>query len=105
MNVSYELVGFDYQKKTDIEQIKRNLDCLYSCAEGTCPGDRSFGLNQDFLSLPLPVAQNKLSLEIIQKTEKYEPSVEVMDIQYSFLDGRLSASVRLEPARKVRMGG
>lgn len=87
MNISYELVGFDYQKATDIERIKRNLNCLYSCVEGTCPGDRSFGLNQDFLSLPLPVVQNKLSLEIIQKTEIYEPLVEVMDIQFSFLMG------------------
>ena len=105
MNVSYELVGFDYQKATDIERIKRNLDCLYSCVEGTCPGDRSFGLNQDFLSLPLPVAQNRLSLEIIQKTEQYEPLVEVMDIQFTFLDGRLRALIRIGPSRNVRMGG
>ena len=38
------LTGFDYLSATRQEEMRRNLALLYETAEGTCPGDRLFGL-------------------------------------------------------------
>lgn len=76
------LVGFDYLNATELEELQRNLSLLYSTAEGTCPGDRNFGLDQSFESCPTNVAQNLFALEVIEKTELYESRAEVIDISF-----------------------
>lgn len=61
--------------------IKLCLENLYSTRAGSQPMDRSFGIDYDIVvGLPLPVAQNQLALEIISKTEKYEPRVVVESV-------------------------
>lgn len=105
MNVSYNLIGLNYLETEEVLKIRQNLDCLYSSAEGTFPGDRSFGLNQDFISMPINIAQNKIALEIIQKTEKYESSVQVKDIEFIFNEQGLTALIILEPSNKIAMIG
>lgn len=77
------LSGFDYLSATVQEEIRRNLSLLYETVEGSCPGDRLFGLNPDFQDAPMNVAINLFALEVIEKTEIYESRVEVLDIQYT----------------------
>lgn len=90
------LDGFNYLSATEAEEIKRNLEFLYSTAEGTCPGDRNFGLDQSFESYPLPVAQNMFALEIIEKTEQYENRVEISDISFSYKeDGNITPQITI----------
>lgn len=75
-----------------------NLNCLYSTPEGTCPGDRAFGLKQDFVGMPVDVARNKVALEIIEKTALYEPRVEIIGIEYGpSEDGAILVNVLLGP--------
>lgn len=94
-----QMVGFDYLNSTEQQEIKRNLELLYTTAEGTCPGDRSFGLDMSFESCPMAAAQNMVALEIIEKTEIYEPRAEVKNI--SFLsdaeDGCLRPQITVGP--------
>lgn len=59
------------------DEIIQGLRTLYTTPEGTIPLDRSFGLNQDFVGYPTEIAKNMYVLEIINKTETYEPRVEV----------------------------
>lgn len=68
------------------DDIRRNLTMLYSIKEGEQPLDRELGINTDFMSLPLPVAKNQFSVEIIRKTELYEPRVEIQDISFDETD-------------------
>ncbi len=75
------LITFDYQGP-ELNEILRNLSTLYGTVEGTIPLDRSFGLSQDYLSYPVPVAENMIALEITEKTELYEPRVEVEEITF-----------------------
>ena len=105
MNVSYELIESNYLEEIEVLKIRQNLDCLYSSAEGTFPGDRSFGLNQDFVSMPMNIAQNKIALEIIQKTEKYESSVQVKDIKFNFHEQGFTVFVILKPSNNNKMAG
>ena len=88
------IIGFDYLNATELEEMQRNLDLLYSTAEGTCPGDRKFGLDQTFESCPTNVAQNLFALEVIEKTEIYEDKAEVLSIEYTqAADGNLTPKI------------
>lgn len=89
-----KLVGFDYLKATKLDELKRNLRLLYTTAEGTCPGDRAFGLNPTFLDFPLNIAKNLFALEVIEKTEIYEDKAEIISIEYSQSeDGNLTPKI------------
>ena len=72
--------------------IKRCLNYLYSTRAGSQPMDRDFGINYDgVVGKPIEVAKNTLALEIISKTEKYEPRVIVDSVDFSVdeLNGQL----------------
>lgn len=88
--------GFNYLDATGLEEIQRNLGCLYGTAEGTCPGDRHFGIDQSFESYPLNVAQNLFALEVIEKTEEYESRAEILDIFFSYEeDGNMTPRITI----------
>ncbi len=88
--------GFNYLDATRLEEIERNLGCLYGTAEGTCPGDRHFGIDQSFESYPLNVAQNLFALEVIEKTEEYESRAEILDISFSYEeDGNMTPRITI----------
>lgn len=76
-------LDFNFTTKEDMD-IKRCLDNLYSTRAGSQPMDRDFGIDYDgVVGMPLDVAKNKLALEIISKTEIYEPRVVVDSVDFS----------------------
>lgn len=81
MEVKQKLIGFDYMDAETIDEINRNLSVLYATPAGTCAGDRNYGLNQDFVGMPTATAENLLTLEIIEKTEEYEPRAQVIQVE------------------------
>ncbi len=96
-NIKAEFIGFDYYDEGVIAEIKRNIEMIIATPAGTCPGDRNFGIAQDYVGSPGPVAQNQIALEIIDKVEQYEPRVEVIDIRSEHEDGRIINYVRIGP--------
>ena len=61
---------------------------------GNVPLDREFGLNTNFVGMPMDVAKSQFAVEIIDKTDRYEPRATVKDINFSFNeDGQLQAEV------------
>lgn len=61
------------------------IDCLrnlYETREGTQPLDREFGISAEFTGQPLDVFENEYALEIIEKTERYEPRVSIADVTF-----------------------
>lgn len=68
------------------EDILSCLHCLYSTVEGTQPLDREFGLSIECVDKPLPIAKNLYALDVVEKTEKYEPRVEVTEVTFE-VDG------------------
>lgn len=86
-------VAFDYQND-EVYDIKRCLETLYQTPEGTCPLDREFGLNTDFVGMPMNIAQNLFAVEITDKTDRYEPRAMIREINFSTgADGQLKAEV------------
>lgn len=75
-----KFVGFDYMEAGLVAEIKRNVWALIETPEGTCPGDRSYGIPQDFVGLPIDVAKNQAALAVIDKLRIYEPRAELREV-------------------------
>ena len=88
---------YDFESD-ELEDIKRCVENLYSTRAGSQPMDREFGIDYDgIVGLPLNVAKNQMAIEIIDKTERYEPRVAVDDIEADAdpVTGQLVIKVRL----------
>lgn len=85
-------VTFDYSDG-EVADIKRCLETIYQTPEGTCPLDREFGINTDFVGMPMDVAKNLFAVEITDKTERYEPRALIKEIIFEVDDGQLRAEV------------
>ena len=96
VDINKTVINFDYDA-ADIQDIRRCLVMLYSTREGEQPLDRSFGLNYQSVSQPLDVAKNTIALELIEKTERYEPRVKVQQVTFEYLeDGILAPIIHLQ---------
>lgn len=75
----------------EFEDIKECLETLLSIRAGSQPLDRDLGIDyEQIVGFPLDVAKNMLSLEIIEKVERYEPRVEVSSVSFTGdTDGQL----------------
>lgn len=93
INVKDFIIFFDYQGP-EIDDITRNLTTLYGTIAGTVPLDRDFGISEEFVSYPIPVAENMLVLELTEKTALYEPRVEVSEVTFDYnSDGILTPRI------------
>ena len=54
------------------EEIKQALSILLGTRAGECSLDRNFGIDWSFVDLPTPIAEAKLSSELIEKVAEYE---------------------------------
>lgn len=70
-------------EESEAEDIRKCLTTMYSVREGEQPLDRDFGLKQEFLDQPVPIAKNMLALEVIEKTQRYEKRVKVDKVDYA----------------------
>jgi phage baseplate assembly protein W len=93
--ITFEIL--DSQKSTEIVEIIENLNTIFTTPEGSVPLDREFGINMDFLDLPISQAQGKFTIEVTRKIKKYEPRVKVKKVIFTNdqLNGRTAAKVVL----------
>lgn len=78
--ISGDAEGFSPEEFTDIKQC---LEALLSIRAGSQPLDRELGIDFDkIVGYPTDVAKNMLSLEIIEKVERYEPRVVVSSVEF-----------------------
>jgi phage baseplate assembly protein W len=69
-----------------IDEIYQNLKTLFSTPVGTVVFDRELGIDWGILDLPLPQAKAALTVEYIEKVNKYEPRVKVSEVTFE-VDG------------------
>lgn len=82
----------------ELEDIKRCIENLYATRVGSQPLDREFGIDYDsVVGLPMEMAKNQLALELMDKTERYEPRVAVDSVNYEIdaLSGQMTPKVHL----------
>lgn len=76
-----EFIGFDYMSAGTVAEIRRNITALIETPEGTCAGDRSYGIPQEFVGMPIDVARNLSALAVIEKLELYEPRATLLEVK------------------------
>lgn len=83
INIQSAVIKINQIEEREAEDIRKCLTTLYSVREGEQPLDRDFGLKQEFLDQPVPIAKNILALEVIEKTQRYEKRVKVDKVDYA----------------------
>lgn len=101
MEIGFDLMNDSFSME-EYGDIKLCLETLFSVRAGSQPLDREFGISLDGIAgYPMDVAQNMLSLEIIEKVGRYEPRVEVDSITFeSTLDGQLCPHIHFIRAKE-----
>lgn len=95
MDYAIELNGITGDEYQDIQ---RSLNMLYTTRAGSVPMDRDLGIDfSGTVDCPVNVAQNNMAMEIIRKTEKYEPRVMVEQVTFEASPeiGTMRARIRL----------
>ena len=82
ININAAVININGIEENEAEDIRRCLTTLYSVREGEQPLDREFGLKQEFIDQPMPIAKNILALEVIEKTQRYEKRAKVEKVEY-----------------------
>lgn len=81
-----QLEDVDIQMDMSLSESEDILKCLrhlYTTPTGTYPMNRDFGIDANVVDMPLPAAKTMLAAEYINKTEIYEPRVEVDEVLFS----------------------
>lgn len=81
----------------EIDDISRCLSNLYSTRAGSIPLNRDFGLSWSSLDMTTPDCQSDFALEVISKTDKYEPRVTVTEVTFeTSADGKVVPTIHIE---------
>ena len=84
IDVSSVVIDLNGFPEDEAEDIRRCLETLYTVRTGEQPLDREFGIDNSFLDQPINIAKNLFTLEVIEKTKRYEKRVEVEEVEYRF---------------------
>lgn len=83
--INTEQVTFSFGEgfsKNEMQDIQRCLAFLYSTRAGTQALDREFGLDAEFLSREGELAKSSFTIEVIAKTDMYEPRAKVTGVDF-----------------------
>lgn len=71
-------IEFDRQE----ERLRQELETLLSTRAGSVPVARDFGIDWMCLDAPPEVAESLFYQELLQKTEKYVPEIQIKGIEF-----------------------
>lgn len=79
----------------EFAEVKKNLETLLSVKAGEMPLDRDFGIDDsDIIGMPINIAQNTYTLEVVEKVRMYEPRAEITEVEFEANDeGELQAII------------
>ena len=95
-------IDFDYEEYGhEWEEKIKELEFLCSTLEGSCPGDRNFGLSPDVPDKVSEEQQTEYVMAVTEKMESYVPSLELVDVSfYTTEDGISYATLYIEPSEE-----
>lgn len=96
-DITADLNAVNFAPKSEAEEIIQNVRTILTTIKKTVPMDRDFGVSSEMLDLPIAAAQAKMTAEIIDAVNKFEPRASVMLVDYSGkeMDGVLITKVRV----------
>lgn len=97
--VSGGAMEIDFAPASETAEILQNVKTIISTPKYSTPLNRDFGLSATMLDEPLPVAQARLTAEIIAAVRLWEPRAAVTQVTY---EGDAKEGV-LRPKVRVRL--
>lgn len=88
-----------------VSSVLHNVALILATPKGTVPMYRDFGLDREFLDMPVPEAEVRMIAPIKEAVEQWEPRAEVKDVFFtrsSDGSGRLDVHVEVEINEKGR---
>lgn len=73
---------FSWQPTTEAEEIIQNVRTILTTRRGSVPLDRAFGIDTALIDLPVTAIKGRLTTEIIEAVERFEPRVEVKEVKF-----------------------
>lgn len=70
--------------ETDADARAQELFILISTIKGECPLYRDFGVDHDYLHMPVNAAQTAYTVAITEALRKYLPDVEINKIRFEY---------------------
>lgn len=88
---------FSWQPETEVEEIIQNVRTVLTTRRGSVPLDRSFGIDTALIDLPVTAIKGRLTTEIIEAVERFEPRVEVKEVKFTgdAADGAVYPAVKV----------
>ena len=74
---------FSWQPATEVEEIIQNVRTILTTRRGSVPLDRAFGIDTALIDLPVTAIKGRLTTEIIEAVERFEPRVEVKEVKFT----------------------
>lgn len=99
MVTAYSLENIALAPANTVEAVLQNVAVLLSTRKGTSPLARDFGLPQDFLDKPLPLAKAICAKEVQEAIFEFEPRASVQSITFGTDEnapGKLIPTVEIE---------
>lgn len=93
----------DFAPATELAEMLQNIRTIISTPKYSVPLDRDFGVSMSWLDNPMPVAQARLTAEIITEIQKREPRARVTQVTYteSSHEGILIPNVKVRVADEL----
>ncbi|MDL2280313.1 GPW/gp25 family protein [Selenomonadales bacterium OttesenSCG-928-I06] len=97
IDITATLEGVDFYPSNIYTEIIQNVKTILTTTKFSVPLDRDFGIDASLLDSPLPVAQARLTAEIFDAIQKYEPRAKVKKVFYAGdpIEGKLIPTVRV----------
>ncbi|GEA17733.1 GPW/gp25 family protein [Moorella sp. E306M] len=101
--MEYEVLAtpgeIDFAPQSTLAEILQNVRTILTTPKYSVPLNREFGVTSTWLDDPLPVAQARLTAEIIAEVQRREPRVRVTQVTF---EGDAQEGI-LRPKVRVRL--
>lgn len=72
----------NFAPASELEEVLQNVATLLGTLRYTVPYDRLLGIDASFLDSPTPVAEARLSAEVIKLIREREPRAQVVEFKF-----------------------
>lgn len=83
-----DTTAFTLCEDNRIASILQNLYLLITVREGTVPMYRRFGLSQNYIDKPIPIAQTMMISEVREKISEFEPRATYVGLSFEYSEGQ-----------------
>lgn len=94
-----DLGNIRLNEQNAVNAVLQNIALILSTPKGSVPFYRDFGISNEFVDMPIPVARARMISEVREAVETWEPRAAVTDIRFkgaSLEPGKLMPVVEVE---------